>query len=133
MITGVADTHTIIWYVLGDQRLSQTARAFIETTVQKNDQIAVSTITLVETVYLIEKGKVTSEIFSRLARTLDSPNGNLVEIPLSLAIARTLAQIDVTKIPDMPDRIIAATALYLNVPIISRDGRIALSGLMTVW
>jgi len=39
----------------------------------------------------------------------------------------------VTQIPDMPDRIIAATAVHLNVPIISRDGKIKLSDLDTIW
>jgi len=33
----------------------------------------------------------------------------------------------------MPDRIIAATALHLGVPLISRDRRISLSAVATVW
>jgi hypothetical protein len=33
----------------------------------------------------------------------------------------------------MPDRIIAATALYLRVPVISRDYEIQLSGVDTIW
>jgi predicted nucleic acid-binding protein len=36
-------------------------------------------------------------------------------------------------VPDMPDRIVAATALYLGVPVISRDGRIRASNVQTVW
>jgi PIN domain nuclease of toxin-antitoxin system len=37
------------------------------------------------------------------------------------------------EIPDMPDRIVAATALYFGVPAISRDGRIRASNIQTVW
>ncbi len=33
----------------------------------------------------------------------------------------------------MPDRIVAATAVYLGVPVISRDGRIRAANLQTVW
>jgi len=33
----------------------------------------------------------------------------------------------------MPDRIIATTALHLGVPLISRDGRIRLSSVPTIW
>jgi PIN domain nuclease of toxin-antitoxin system len=33
----------------------------------------------------------------------------------------------------MPDRIVAATALYFGVPAISRDGRIRASNIQTVW
>lgn len=34
---------------------------------------------------------------------------------------QSLRQVYRSQIPDLPDRIIAATALYLNVPVISRD------------
>ena len=38
-----------------------------------------------------------------------------------------------SEVPDMPDRIIAATALHLRVPIISRDGKIRASQFETIW
>jgi predicted nucleic acid-binding protein len=38
-----------------------------------------------------------------------------------------------TDVPDMPDRIVAATALHFGVPVISRDGRIRSSAVKTVW
>jgi predicted nucleic acid-binding protein len=38
-----------------------------------------------------------------------------------------------TAVPDMPDRIVAATAVFLGVPVISRDGRIRAANLRTVW
>jgi predicted nucleic acid-binding protein len=38
-----------------------------------------------------------------------------------------LAKIDRDSIPDMPDRIIAATASHLNVPLLSRDKKIKIS------
>jgi PIN domain nuclease of toxin-antitoxin system len=33
----------------------------------------------------------------------------------------------------MPDRIVAATALYFDVPVISRDARIRAAIIKTVW
>ena len=33
----------------------------------------------------------------------------------------------------MPDRIIAATALHLGLPLISRDRKIQLSSVNTIW
>jgi predicted nucleic acid-binding protein len=36
-------------------------------------------------------------------------------------------------VPDMPDRVVAATALYLGVPVISRDGKIRASNVQTIW
>ncbi|MCT7949962.1 hypothetical protein NG798_09205 [Ancylothrix sp. C2] len=37
------------------------------------------------------------------------------------------------QVPDLPDRIIAATALHLGVPVISRDTKIQLSNINTIW
>jgi len=39
----------------------------------------------------------------------------------------------VTILPDLPDRVVAATGLYFRVPIISRDRRIRAANLQTVW
>jgi len=57
----------------------------------------------------------------------------LVEVPFTLSIAETMQQVERAKVPDMPDRIISATALHLGVPLISRDGKIRVSGITTVW
>jgi predicted nucleic acid-binding protein len=37
------------------------------------------------------------------------------------------------QVSDLPDRIIAATALRLGVPLVTRDKKIALSIVETVW
>jgi predicted nucleic acid-binding protein len=44
-----------------------------------------------------------------------------------------MIQVPRADVPDMPDRIVAATALYFDVPVISRDGRIQAAMLKTVW
>jgi len=66
-------------------------------------------------------------------REVESDDALLVEIPFNRNIALTLRQVDRSQIPDLPDRIIAATALYLNLPVISRDRRIQLSSIDTIW
>ena len=66
-------------------------------------------------------------------REVEGDDALLVEIPFDRNIALTLRQVDRSQIPDLPDRIIAATVLYLNVPVISRDRRIQLSSIDTIW
>ena len=133
MIVAVADTHAIIWHTYGDRRLSTVAHTFMENSLQNGDQIAISAITLVEMVYLIEKGRIAAESFSRLARIVEDADSAIVLVPVDLKIARTLSVVDGKQIPDMPDRIIAATALAIGVPVISRDARISMSTLTTIW
>jgi predicted nucleic acid-binding protein len=44
-----------------------------------------------------------------------------------------MQQVSRDDVPDMPDRIVAATALYLGVPVISRDGKIRAANVPSVW
>jgi len=88
VIRAVADTHTVIWYIFDDPRLSPTARATIEDAAAVGDQVAFSSITLAEIVYLAERGRIRTETFDRLLRAIDSEDAVLAEIPFDRAVAR---------------------------------------------
>ncbi|MBZ0277532.1 MAG: type II toxin-antitoxin system VapC family toxin [Anaerolineae bacterium] len=133
MIAAVTDTHALIWYLYDDSRLSNTARQFMETVADHQDQIAIASITFIEMVYLIEKGRIASESLSIIAAELEHPDSLFIEIPVDIQIARALSKVDGQQIPDMPDRIIAATALQRNLPVVSRDGKIRVSSIQTIW
>jgi PIN domain nuclease of toxin-antitoxin system len=133
MILAVADTHAAIWYLADDSRLSLKAGQVIDQAADNGDQIAISSISFIEMVYLIEKGRIAPEQFSQLANQVEEPNGLFTEISVSLKLARALSRVNSSQIPDMPDRIVAATAIHLGVPVISRDGEIRVSGINTIW
>lgn len=133
MITAVIDTHAIIWWLYNDPRLSDPARQFLRAAGEAGHKIAISSITLIEIVYLIEKQRISIETLSLIARMVQASNGIFEEAPVNLEIARSLNVVEIARVPDMPDRIIAATAIHLNVPVISKDGKIQLSGLATIW
>ena len=49
-------------------------------------------------------------------------------------MSATIREIDRATVPDMPDRIIAATALSLNLPLVTRDLKIQeLTNIQTIW
>lgn len=133
MLRAIVDTHAASWYIYGDDRLSPVARAIIEQAAANGDQIVISSITLIEAVYLAEKGRIAPEAYERLLHAIRSHESVLTEAPIDQYIADALRRVDRSQIPDMPDRIIAATALHLNIPLISRDGRIRLSEVATIW
>ena len=133
MLRAVADTHAVIWYIFGDARLSVTARNTIEQIAAEGNQVAFSSITLAEIVYLSERGRIDAATLDRLLRAVDSENAVLAEVPFDRNIAQSLMRVERAQIPDLPDRIIAATALYLGLPLISRDRRILLSDVDTIW
>ena len=129
----VADTHAAIWYILDDPRLSTDARNEMESAAQSGLPIYVPSITLVEIVYLVEKGRFTEELIRRLLEALRNPNNVLCLAPLDLSVVQALQQIPREQVPDMPDRIIAATALALELPLVTRDGKIMASKVKTIW
>lgn len=60
-------------------------------------------------------------------------NSIFVEATFGRDVAQAMRLIDRALIPELPDRIIAATALHLGIPLISRDHKIQASGLLTLW
>jgi predicted nucleic acid-binding protein len=84
-------------------------------------------------IYLQEKGRIAAELLHQLHTELhDGDNGFLIA-DLTVEVTFLMITISRATVPDMPDRIIAATARQLGLPLISRDRRIQLSDLQTIW
>ncbi len=105
----------------------------MDATDQASDQIAIASITLAEIIYLVEKGRIDSLSFERVVAALGDENSTLVEIPFERTIAQAMRQIEREQVPDLPDRIVAATALFLGVPVVSKDSKIRSSIVTTIW
>lgn len=129
----VADTHAAVWYLLTSQRLSPSAYAALDAATQRGDPVYVASISLVEVVYLVEKGRLPGIALERLGNALADPASGFVIAPLDLAVAQALRRISCDVIPDMPDRIIAATALHLDLPLVTRDPDIQKTTVKTIW
>jgi PIN domain nuclease of toxin-antitoxin system len=133
MIAAVADTHTALWHLFDDTRLSTVAGAFINEAATARRKIAISSISLAEVVYLIEKNRLPASAYDELTQVLADPEHVFVEAVFTAAIVQAMRQVSRAEVPDMPDRIVAATAVYFDVPVISRDRRIRAASLQTVW
>ena len=130
----VADTHTLIWYIFELPRLSPAALTALEQAVNEGNFIYFSAISIVEISYLIERGRLAGEVLTRVLNAADDPNVGIMLSPLDRNISATIQQIDRATVPDMPDRIIAATALSLSLPLVTRDAKIqALTTIQTIW
>ncbi len=104
----------------------------MQAAVQGGDRIFVPTICLVEIIYLVEKGKLPATALDRVYSYLDEPDSGIELVPLDRGVAEALSRVPRNLVPDMPDRIIAATALHLGLPL-SRDGDIRTAGIELVW
>jgi len=132
-MSAVLDTHTVLWYLENSKELSTIARATIEEAIRDARDIRVSAISIIETVYLVERRRLPQTALERLRSALGDPNSGLLIAPVNAGVADAIPNIPRDVVPDMPDRIIAATALHLGLPLITRDRRLQAAGLKTIW
>lgn len=129
----VADTHAVIWYLAGSTNLSEPARDAMRTAVEGGDRIYVSAITLVEIVYLTERERIPRPALERLTGHLRDPASAFSLVPIDLDVALAVDNISRTQVADMPDRIVAATALVLRAPLVTADRQLRAADIETIW
>ena len=81
----------------------------------------------------MEKRRIPESAFRALERALEDPASNLVIAPLDFSVTCGVRMIPREQVPDLPDRVIAAMALALGIPLVTRDGKIRASGIVTIW
>jgi len=133
MIVAIADTHAAIWYLFSDSRLGSAASSFIDNAIAQGDHIGVSAISVAEMVYLIEKKRIPANALNDLHIAIANPEAVLQHVPVDENVAVKMAEIPRQDLPDLPDRVIAATALFYGVPVLSRDRRVRSSTIKTIW
>jgi PIN domain nuclease of toxin-antitoxin system len=125
----VTDTHSIVWYFTDDPRLSRRALDVFEKTIREG-VIIIPTVVLAEIMYIAGKGKITLT-FDETLQKIDSYE-NFIVAALDLQILKVAEKIKVDL--EMHDKLIAATALYYNASLITRDPLITKSGACTtIW
>jgi PIN domain nuclease of toxin-antitoxin system len=129
----IVDTHTLIWFLEGNNRLSQSAKAIMVT---PDSEMVLPLIVLAEAAIVIEKGRTTIPDVSRfLTRVYADPR---IEIyPLTLEIFQRSLTLEGRSIPEMHDRFIVSTGLYLQdlghtIEILTKDEIITNAGVLPI-
>lgn len=132
-MSAVLDTHAAIWYLLDTSNLSDQIYSLIDGAAARGAPTYISAVSLVEVVYLVERGRIAADAFDRFVDSVGQENPSFAVVPVDSAIAAALRKIPRDAVPDMPDRIIAATAVYLGLPLVTRDRRLQSAGIKTIW
>ena len=133
MPDAVTDTHALIWYLESDARLGADASKIYDECDRGQAIVYVPTMCLVEIVFLQEKGRIPSHLKTAFESKLKSGTSGLVIADMTTGVVDAMATILRTDVPEMPDRIIAATARHLGLPLMSRDHKIRSSSVTTIW
>ena len=128
----VADTHALIWHEESSPRLSAAARACFDAADRGLARIYVPSISVVEMIYLAEKGKIPSHMAAVTLRLAGNPPASYELASLDRSVVEQVDRVSRSLVPDMPDRIIVATALALRLPLITVDDVITRSGLVSI-
>lgn len=83
----------------------------------RGQSVVISSISLAEIVYLNEKNGLPASVYQELRRALDDPEYVIEEVPFNGEIVEAMRLVPREDVPDMPDRIVAATAVYFGVPL----------------
>ena len=129
----VADTHVIVWNALAPEKLSTKARKQFDEA-NETDGIIFCDIFLWEIAMLLEKKRL----------VIDAPFLEFIELlkmtvhynfkPISPEIADLSAILSPIINSDPADRLISATSIYMNAPLITADKNIRRSRkVKTIW
>lgn len=124
------DTHTILWYLFGDSRLSKNAKDIIESNVCFYSYASFWEISIKQSKKKLEFTHSVYEIdemcrqagFRKLSVTLDDFNR-----------VRNLPFQENVKHNDPFDRILISQAIENNLTIVTTDGNIPLYDVKTIW
>jgi PIN domain nuclease of toxin-antitoxin system len=126
----VLDTHAWVWWLSAPHRLSARARAAIG---QASD-LRVPAISCWEVATAVARGRIEldRDVGAWLAQALGAEKVELAPLTPSIAVAAAGLPRDFTGDPG--DRLIAATAMALRCPLVTKDAQLrALPSLATIW
>ena len=129
----ILDTDALVWYLEGNTRLGDQAKTTISAA---ESEMVLPLIALAEAAFLFEKGRIGIPSISNLLA--DVRNDERIEVqPLTVAIFERSLTSEGLRIPDLHDRFIVSTGLYLQdlghtVSILTKDENITHSGILRV-
>lgn len=120
----VVDTHVLIWYFTGSNRLKPALKEKVDEIRNRNGRLLIPTIVLAEAFDIAEKGRVEFGFVKMQQVIREEPEFEIISF--SPEIFTTMTQ--VRNVPELHDRIIVATARFYGAGILTKDREILESG-----
>ncbi len=127
MSSYVTDTQGLVKFMMGKKVINDAAHQAYLSADKGEATIIIPAVVMMEIMYLFEKNRIQIGLL-QTEDLMESQNYRFE--PLSFEILKTASQID--DIPELHDRLIAATANHLDLPLITNDPVISKSKFVTV-
>lgn len=112
----VTDTQGLVKFMMGKKVINDVAHQAYLSADNGEANIIIPAIVMMEILYLFEKNRIQIGLF-QTEDLMESANYQFE--PLSFEILKTASEVN--DIPELHDRLIAATAIYLDLPLITND------------
>ena len=132
LVTLAFDTHTLVWWLTGHERLTTAQSAAIRRAEARGDRIGIPAICFWEIAKLVERGRIeldvpVDELFDEIE---DHPSMRLLELTPRIALEST--RLGPAFPGDPADHLIAATARVHGLQLVTADHRIRVSHIVAV-
>ncbi|MCD4654407.1 PIN domain-containing protein [bacterium] len=116
----LADTVAVIRHFSKTGRMGKNARSIFEKTDNGLNTIWISAISIAEIMYLSEKNRINLNLNQFRSTVEDLDNYKILNLSMEIVLIAS-------EIPslELHDRLIVASAKYLNIPIITCDAKIS--------
>lgn len=123
----LADTVAIIRHFANVGKIGKAAKSILQDADNGKNTIFISIISMVEILYLAERNKIPLDFEEVRHKLLHLDNYRIIDLDFDIVeTAKTVQGLE------LHDRLIVATALFLNVPILTSDQIIRGSGQVDV-
>ncbi len=126
----LADTVAFIRFITGSKNIGKSALNIMLTANELGDNhIILSSVSLMEIMYNSEKGRIPLSLSETLDKLNKHPNFSAISLDENIVrIAETIKGLE------LHDRMIVATAKYLEIPLLTCDQKIIESkAVKTIW
>lgn len=127
------DTHALIWFLEGNSRLGQNAKNIL---MNRESQFVLPLIALAEATIIIERGRTTIPDVNQFVMRIYA-DSRIEIFPLTLDVFKRSMTAEGLKIPELHDRFIVSTGLYLQdlgetIEMVTKDAEILASNVLPI-